>query len=596
MQRNKTVSSLRNIRDERKRAKDNSRTLKANKSMGHFLRKEKTEKEIDKTEINLESRKKIDLKYISMTPKRKEKENNFYTKTDARSNINKNKALNGNKNEKRKTYSTISRKEEKIKKLINKKEEPQELKTLDIGLKANKRPSRQNVKEKSKNEIKKIDKLDNKINENKNKSKIDDNKKDKIKKIEKKFEKKEVKKDDKMDDKKDAKKDSKKEVKKEDKKEIKKEDKKDVKKENKKEIKKEEKKDVKKENEKDIKEDFKKEEQKEDKNENKENVKKEEKNEIKKEENKVENLNEGKEQEIKNEINNEDKLKNDVKKDINNIQNKIESVENNEQIKPKIEQNNKLSKFVFHRLINCYDKIIKFLNNEEQKNLLLISKDSALTIIPIFKEINLKKLQENENALNQFKLKNKEEDYKSPIPPFQLGKAGLKALEKLNEENYHKLFISEEIPNKDIIFIYRLFLQLINKNNEILPTNDSEFWKLAKNRLFDSKKDKFGDHIKELAQQLNLSDENIKIVDNMCKNNMEKLTPKYYNSLCPTTPLFFLLIKEILEYCGILVGKKTPIPMEYKKLEYDLKILKEKEEIINKIAEKAHKKKSLFKK
>ena len=119
MQRNKTVSSLRNIRDERKRAKDNSRTLKANKSMGHFLRKEKTEKEIDKTEINLESRKKIDLKYISMTPKRKEKENNFYTKTDARSNINKNKALNGNKNEKRKTYSTISRKEEKIKKLIN---------------------------------------------------------------------------------------------------------------------------------------------------------------------------------------------------------------------------------------------------------------------------------------------------------------------------------------------------------------------------------------------------------------------------------------------------------------------------------------------
>ena len=50
----------------------------------------------------------------------------------------------------------------------------------------------------------------------------------------------------------------------------------------------------------------------------------------------------------------------------------------------------------------------------------------------------------------------------------------------------------------------------------------------------------------------------------------------------------------ILEYCGILVGKKTAIPLIYKRLDYELKLNKKKEEKLNRMNEMAHKKKSLF--
>ena len=198
--------------------------------------------------------------------------------------------------------------------------------------------------------------------------------------------------------------------------------------------------------------------------------------------------------------------------------------------------------------------------------------------------------KENEEALNQFKTKYKEEEYKAEISPFSLNKTGIKVLEKLNEEaNYEKIFISEEIPNKDIIFIYRLFLQLINKDNKKINQNDTELWKSAKDIIFTNKKEKLGNHLTQMIKEINLSDDNILIINDMCKGKKEILTPKYYTNLCPTTALFVLIIKDIFEYCGILIGKKPSLPMQYKKLEFAVKRNKEKEEIIKKMIEKANK-------
>ena len=92
MQRNKTVSNFRRDRDKTRTANNNAKTLKANKSVGHILRK-------DKKENNLEKKKKPELKYISMTPKRGEKVHNFYSKTETRSNMDKNKRFNDKKSE-----------------------------------------------------------------------------------------------------------------------------------------------------------------------------------------------------------------------------------------------------------------------------------------------------------------------------------------------------------------------------------------------------------------------------------------------------------------------------------------------------------------
>ena len=93
MQRNKTVSSLRHV-DKGRSTTNTSRTLKGNKSVGHILRK-------DRTETNLDRKKKSDLKNLTMTPKRGEKTNTFHSKTEVRNITDKNKRFNEKKNEKK---------------------------------------------------------------------------------------------------------------------------------------------------------------------------------------------------------------------------------------------------------------------------------------------------------------------------------------------------------------------------------------------------------------------------------------------------------------------------------------------------------------
>ena len=165
----------------------------------------------------------------------------------------------------------------------------------------------------------------------------------------------------------------------------------------------------------------------------------------------------------------------------------------------------------------------------------------------------------------------------------------MKALEQLNKEENHILFLSEEIHNKDIILIYRIFLQLINKNNKALSNNDAELWKLAKEKFYTKNTGKLGEYINGLIKEINLTDENLNVISDICKDKKDKLVPKYYNSLCATTALFFLVIKEILEYCGILSGKKTSLHYKYKRLVSNVKNFKKKEEIINKMIDMANK-------
>ena len=264
---------------------------------------------------------------------------------------------------------------------------------------------------------------------------------------------------------------------------------------------------------------------------------------------------------------------------INNDKKATELSKVKEEAKTEIKQPD--LKLRFNKIVTNYNRIHKFLNDEEKKNLLLISKDSAKSILNVIKTLNDEQLKESENVLNTFKTKHKEEEYTAEITPFTLNKTAMKVLEKLNEENnYQKIFISEEIPKEDLIFIYRLFLQLISKDNKKNNQNDTDFWKSAKDIIFTNRKGKLGDHLKEMIKETNFSDDNILIINEMCKGKDDKLTPKYYNTLCATTALIFLLIKDIFDYCGLFASKKTCLPLQYKRLEYVVKKNKEKGEKI----------------
>ena len=77
------------------------------------------------------------------------------------------------------------------------------------------------------------------------------------------------------------------------------------------------------------------------------------------------------------------------------------------------------------------------------------------------------------------KLKIKMKALNNPLTEFQLSKYSLKIIEELNQEVFLNIFYYEELPNKykEILVVYKLFIQLIKNENLLQITNDKEFWR-----------------------------------------------------------------------------------------------------------------------
>ena len=321
----------------------------------------------------------------------------------------------------------------------------------------------------------------------------------------------------------------------------------------------------------------------------------------------------------KNKSTNSLNVDNTIKKNIinNNIKNKEnteiakknENLDNNKNIENQNSNNNisspassqiipenkteikQLPKTIFSRFLSNFEKIQKFFTKPEMFEILKTNKESSRQILTFLKEQNNIKIQDAYSKLAEFKAKNSPEEYTKPIPNFELGKGGLKAITLLDEEKYKTLFLNNKIPTNDILLVYKIFYQLSTKNKEILKKDDKNFWKFVKNDMINH--NKLGEYIKNLFKNFDFSNENIQKIKEMTEGNLDKLTPTYYSKLCPTTGLFIFFIKEILEYTGIFIDRKTSMSRIYKNLEYNLSFYKEKETKIEKLLKKS--KRSLFK-
>jgi hypothetical protein len=167
--------------------------------------------------------------------------------------------------------------------------------------------------------------------------------------------------------------------------------------------------------------------------------------------------------------------------------------------------------------------------------------------------------------------------------PFALTRGALKAVELLNESLYYKLFTEGPIPNDDIILTYRIFFQLLNMKDYVDIRDNTEFWKKACDYFVNESNSKLGSMVTGLVKNIDFSTENIYKVSKLVGSNTSKMTPNYFSKMCGTTGLFIFLIKDALEYSGILIDKKTPVSRLNKNYMYNFEILQNKIERLKKI-------------
>ena len=205
-----------------------------------------------------------------------------------------------------------------------------------------------------------------------------------------------------------------------------------------------------------------------------------------------------------------------------------------------------------YNFLSCNSKLIKYIKEQLKDALLTIKLKNgigeALTA---------------QDQINSLKLKYKSEDFESEPQKFVLSKGAVKAIEMLNNENYNKIFQNKELePSLDgIIIVYRIFFQFLKDNNIKNIQDKKLFWLEASDYILNHNNGKTGDFFKESAENFDFSSKNLYEIKKLIYGNEDKIKPTFFTKICPTTGFVIFMIKETLEYCGLISSLKKNIPI-----------------------------------
>ena len=80
---------------------------------------------------------------------------------------------------------------------------------------------------------------------------------------------------------------------------------------------------------------------------------------------------------------------------------------------------------------------------------------------------------------------------------------------------------------------------------------------------------KIGDFILSKFEKFNCDSKTIYYIEQIMKGKKDNMSPSYFSKICGSTGLLIFLIKELMEYCGVIVStKKTQLSRIYQNLKY----------------------------
>jgi len=105
---------------------------------------------------------------------------------------------------------------------------------------------------------------------------------------------------------------------------------------------------------------------------------------------------------------------------------------------------------------------------------------------------------------------------------------------------------------------------LIGRNDICNFKKYEEFWKECC-EYFIRENENTGDIINNSLKTIDLSDTNIYKLSRILQNKEKFISPNYYSKSCATSGLIIFILKDILEYLGLISDKRT-IPSQLLKL------------------------------
>ena len=167
-----------------------------------------------------------------------------------------------------------------------------------------------------------------------------------------------------------------------------------------------------------------------------------------------------------------------------------------------------------------------------------------------------------EDQIQNIRNKYNKEELDSPKQAFSLSKGSIKAIDLLDDDTYNKIFKIEKLepPLDKIIIVYRIFFQLLNKKEYVKIKNDGLFWEKTRNYILNNNNGKTGCFFKGSVKDFIFTNENIYELKKLVNGIENTLKPSYFCDICQTTGLVIFVIKDSLEYCGIIYKDKKTMP------------------------------------
>lgn len=141
---------------------------------------------------------------------------------------------------------------------------------------------------------------------------------------------------------------------------------------------------------------------------------------------------------------------------------------------------------------------------------------------------------------------------------------------------YSKIYfdIDLEPHHRELIVVYRIYHQLIKNEDLVMIQDDALFWSKSCKYFQMHGKDKLGVFISESIKSFCFDDRNVFRLKLLVEDVKLKIMPAYYSKICGGTGLLVFLLKDALEYCGVLYAeKKTAVNRIYQNLLYEKKVI-----------------------
>jgi len=133
----------------------------------------------------------------------------------------------------------------------------------------------------------------------------------------------------------------------------------------------------------------------------------------------------------------------------------------------------------------------------------------------------------------------------------------LSSLDSISQDLVKEFIVENFSPDMDQVWALKLlFILLGEKKARDNIHDDEEFWGFVIE--YCSKHQNFGNYLKENIKSLDFSDEAVGLLYKLIRGQKHKLSPNFFENICPVTGLLMFLIKEITEFLGIVEDKADP--------------------------------------